>query len=58
MENGTPIFLERLLNTEYDSDTVKKIFEGYKKKRHTTFRVNTNKTTIQSVQEKLIKVRN
>lgn len=49
-----PEFLIKMLEEQYGLEISKKIIEGYNAKRLTTFRVNTLKTDITSVENKLI----
>lgn len=51
--NNIPEFLQELLIKQYGEDTVKKIIEGYNVKRKVTIRVNTIKTNIDTIKDKL-----
>lgn len=51
--NNIPEFLQELLIKQYGEDTVKKIIEGYNVKRKVTIRVNTIKTDIDTIKDKL-----
>ena len=46
-------FLSKMLEEQYRIEIVKKIIEGYTKQRKTTFRVNTLKSSIIEIEEKL-----
>ena len=46
-------FLEEKLNAQYDKEIASKIFDGYKIKRKTTFRVNTIKSTVEEIENVL-----
>ncbi len=48
-----PEFLEEMLNKQYGEELTKEIIEGYKNKRPVTFRVNTLKTNIAEIENKL-----
>ena len=48
-----PTFLNELLINEYGKDITNKILEGLTLNRPTTFRVNTLKSTVEEIQEKL-----
>ncbi len=48
-----PKFLEEMLNKQYGEKLTKEIIEGYKVKRPVTFRVNTLKTSIAEIENKL-----
>ncbi|MCI8344840.1 MAG: hypothetical protein HFJ42_02520 [Clostridia bacterium] len=48
-----PEFLKEMLNKQYGEELTKKIIEGYKNKRPVTFRVNTLKTNIAEIENKL-----
>lgn len=48
-----PKFLEEMLNKQYGEKLTKEIIEGYKVKRPVTFRVNTLKTSITEIENKL-----
>lgn len=48
-----PEFLEEMLNKQYGEKLTKEIVEGYKIKRPVTFRVNTLKTSIAEIENKL-----
>lgn len=52
MENLPP-FLMDILNKQYDKETTEKIIQGYLAKRKTTFRINTLKTDISVIFDKL-----
>ncbi len=54
MKENIPEFLYEILIREYGQDITKNIIEGYFKKRPTTFRVNTVKTDVNSVKDRLI----
>lgn len=56
MENMVPNFLKDILEKEYSSEEINEILSGYKQKRNTTLRVNTLKTNICEIKEKLQKV--
>ncbi|MBR6033839.1 MAG: RsmB/NOP family class I SAM-dependent RNA methyltransferase [Clostridia bacterium] len=49
MEDNFYEFLTKLIQDNYDANIAQEILSGYNKKRATTFRVNTNKTTIEDV---------
>lgn len=51
--NNIPEFLQELLIKQYGEDTVKKIIEGYNVKRKVTIRVNTIKTDVDTIKDKL-----
>ena len=53
MQGVIPEFLKEKLLKEYGEDITKKILKGYSKKRPTTFRVNTQKTTVDAIKDKL-----
>ena len=54
MENDNiPSFLMEMLKKQYGDSIAKKIIQGYKVKRHVTFRVNTLKTDASSVEKVL-----
>lgn len=53
-KENLPEFLIKMLEEQYGLEISKKIIEGYHAKRLTTFRVNTLKTDITSVENKLI----
>ena len=53
MEKQIPDFLRDKLNNQYGEELTNKIIEGYSKKRPVTLRVNTIKTTVEDVKEKL-----
>lgn len=46
-------FLEELLEEQYGKELKEKIFQGYRAKRVVTFRVNTLKSSINEIEEKL-----
>lgn len=46
-------FLSKMLEEQYEIEIAKKIIEGYTKQRKTTFRVNTLKSSIIEIEEKL-----
>ena len=46
-------FLEDMLINQYGNEITKKIIEGYSKKRPVTFRVNTIKTDVETIKNKL-----
>lgn len=48
-----PEFLEEMLNKQYGEKITSEIIEGYKIKRPVTFRVNTLKTSIAEIENKL-----
>lgn len=48
-----PEFLEEMLNKQYGEKLTKEIIEGYKIKRRVTLRVNTLKTSIEEIENKL-----
>lgn len=54
MEGRIPEFLIELLEKQYGKDITQKILEGYKKNRKVTLRVNTIKTSCESVKNKLL----
>jgi len=54
MQYKIPEFLYEILLKEYGEEYTKKIIEGYSKTRPTTFRVNTTKTDVDAVKEKLL----
>lgn len=56
MEN-LPQFLIDLFNQQYGEEITQKIIQGYSAKRKTTFRINTLKTDVNSVFEKLDKAK-
>lgn len=51
MEINVPKFLKEKLLNEYKEDELKKIIEGYSKKRKTTLRINTSKTSLNDVKK-------
>ena len=53
MLENLPEYLIEKLRSEYDEETFNKIIEGYSIKRKTTFRINTLKTTVEDVENKL-----
>lgn len=53
MLENLPEYLIEKLRSEYDEETFNKIIEGYSTKRKTTFRINTLKTTVEDVENKL-----
>ena len=53
MYNNIPEFLNELLLNEYGKDIADEIIKGYSKSRPTTFRVNTLKTTVEQIKNKL-----
>lgn len=53
MEENIPIFLLEMLNKQYEEEITKKIIDGYLKQRPVTLRVNTIKTSVEEVKEKL-----
>lgn len=53
MLENLPEYLIEKLKSEYDEETFNKIIEGYSAKRKTTFRINTLKTTVEEVENKL-----
>lgn len=55
--DAIPEFLIQILDEQYGKETTKKIIEGYSCKRPVTLRVNTLKTTIDAVKEKLEKLK-
>ena len=50
-----PQFLYEMLNEQYGKDLTQKIIEGYCQKRPVTLRVNTLKTTVNSIEQALKK---
>ena len=54
-ENMIPQFLYEMLNEQYGKDLTQKIIEGYCQKRPVTLRVNTLKTTVNSIEKTLKK---
>lgn len=50
---GIPEFLIRMLEKQYGEEITKTIVEGYHQKREVTFRVNTLKTTVETVEKEL-----
>ena len=55
MQEEIPQFLYKKLEKQYEENIVKKIIEGYKKQKPLTIRINTIKTNIEVVKEKLEK---
>lgn len=53
MNSNIPEFLYELLNKQYGEEITNKIIEGYSVKRNTTLRVNTIKSNIDEVKNKL-----
>lgn len=53
-KTNLPEFLITMLEKQYGTEISKKIIEGYNKKRLTTFRVNTLKSDINEVENRLI----
>ena len=52
-----PNFLLELLNKQYGNDITEKIINGYTYKRPVTFRVNTLKSDIETIESELIKLK-
>lgn len=55
MQEEIPQFLYEKLEKQYEENIVKKIIEGYEKQKPLTIRINTIKTNIEVVKEKLEK---
>ncbi len=55
MQEEIPQFLYKKLEKQYEENIVKKIIEGYEKQKPLTIRINTIKTNIEVVKEKLEK---
>ena len=53
-EINVPSFLLELLKEQYPADVIKKIIDGYSKKRKVTIRVNTIKTDVDRVKAILL----
>lgn len=53
MQENIPKFLYEMLLNEYGKDLAKDIIEGYTSNRPVTFRVNTTKTNVNIIKEKL-----
>lgn len=53
MDNNIPEFLQKLLEKQYDEEIVKDILSGYNIQRKVTIRVNTIKTGIDTIKNKL-----
>lgn len=53
MDNNIPEFLQKLLEKQYDEEIVKDILSGYNIQRKVTIRVNTIKTDIDTIKNKL-----
>lgn len=53
MQENIPEFLYEMLLNEYGKDLAKDIIEGYTSNRPVTFRVNTTKTNVNIIKEKL-----
>jgi len=53
MKEDIPQFLNELLLNEYGQDITNQIIKGYSANRLTTFRVNTSKTTVEQIKNKL-----
>lgn len=53
MQENIPEFLYKMLLNEYGKDLAKDIIEGYTSNRPVTFRVNTTKTNVNIIKEKL-----
>lgn len=53
MQENIPEFLYKMLLNEYGEDSAKDIIEGYRSNRPVTFRVNTIKTNVNIIKEKL-----
>ena len=52
-QSNNEIFLQNMLNSQYEDVDVKKIYNGYKAKRFVTLRVNSLKTDVNHVKEVL-----
>ncbi len=53
MKENIPEFLYKMLLNEYGKDIAKDIIDGYSSNRPVTFRVNTSKTDVNTIKEKL-----
>lgn len=53
MESKIPAFLVEMLENQYGKEIMNRILDGYRRKRAVTLRVNTLKTTVNKVKNKL-----
>jgi len=53
MQNNIPEFLNKILLNEYEEKNTNQIINGYSANRPTTFRVNTSKTSVEHIKNKL-----